>query len=371
MSHRDAQNALLPFLLPSVRLSLVSDDRDRVYGMLALLPDGLSSTITPSYSLSVGTIYVHFTKALMQMTDRLDLVFSECLCLEDPSLSSWAIDFRSGRDFNEGSISSKLAADAGAHHEARFLETGNILLCKGFQVDVVDGICHTYTETITICQPSQTSSVYQDAIDLKTALLRVLMYDPTYELQQRVTLFDVPRFGSDEPEASLLEEMDLRGWTEFFRNPQTVVFQRHRLKVGDLNLLGVEFEDLVPHEISHCQDSSQAERDMNKYSSRSIITTNSSCVGATSIRVQHGYLIYVILGSSWPVALRPKGRYFEITGLCYVDGLMRGEGMEMLGRGDLFRRGHSNLLKLPPATQFHFCIILYLSPPRGRVRTNV
>ena len=61
------------------------------------------------------------------------------------------------------------------------------------------------------------------------------MFDPTYEPQQGVPLFAVPWFGSDEPEASLLEEMDWRGWTEF-SGIQTAIFQLRRLKIGDFNI---------------------------------------------------------------------------------------------------------------------------------------
>jgi len=63
------QQGLLPrHLLPILdigRRCLVSDDRDRVYGMLALLPPELSAHIMPDYTKGVGEVYASFAKAMI------------------------------------------------------------------------------------------------------------------------------------------------------------------------------------------------------------------------------------------------------------------------------------------------------------------
>lgn len=43
--------------------------------------------------------------------------------------------------------------------------------------------------------------------------------------------------------------------------------------------------------------------------------------------------IYIIVGCSMPVVLRPVGKLHVVVGECYVDGFMKGEAMVSLDGG--------------------------------------
>jgi hypothetical protein len=55
--------------------------------------------------------------------------------------------------------------------------------------------------------------------------------------------------------------------------------------------------------------------------------------------VQRGDRVYVLLGCSLPVILRPWGegneKLFKLVGECYMHSIMHGEAFEWLERGDL------------------------------------
>ena len=50
---------------------------------------------------------------------------------------------------------------------------------------------------------------------------------------------------------------------------------------------------------------------------------------------QPGDIVCVLFGGKLPFCLRPLGDRYLLVGECYVHGLMNGEAMEMMERGNL------------------------------------
>src|SRR3569623_889698 len=50
------------------------DDRDRIYGLLALLPNDISSAMKPDYELPEPKVYEHFSRAVIRSTKSLDFI---------------------------------------------------------------------------------------------------------------------------------------------------------------------------------------------------------------------------------------------------------------------------------------------------------
>jgi hypothetical protein len=125
-----------------------------------------------------------------------------------------------------------------------------------------------------------------------------------------------------------MEELNHKGWTDVFRHRRVILFQEFRLGLRDWNLWETKFENLFPHEISECPDHYQL-----IWNVRPLITCESGRVGAGTMHVRHGDLIYVIPGCRLPVLLRPKDHHYRIIGLAFVDGMMLGEGMDALDSG--------------------------------------
>lgn len=71
----------------------VTDERDRVYGILGLVPDKISSLIVPSYTKSVEEAYRDLSKALIEATGCFDESFGGSI-MDNSNLASWAIDIR-------------------------------------------------------------------------------------------------------------------------------------------------------------------------------------------------------------------------------------------------------------------------------------
>lgn len=76
-----------------------SDQRDRVYGLLGMMPEGLRQKLRPDYTLSVDDVYTLATVAQIEFFQRLDLL-AECglagrpYLLRSANLPSWVPDWR-------------------------------------------------------------------------------------------------------------------------------------------------------------------------------------------------------------------------------------------------------------------------------------
>ncbi|XMA09243.1 hypothetical protein WAI453_002034 [Rhynchosporium graminicola] len=67
-----------------------------------------------------------------------------------------------------------------------------------------------------------------------------------------------------------------------------------------------------------------------------IFTTEEGYIGKFfRENVQAGDIVCVMLGGPAPIPLRPEGTQFEFLGDIYVDGIMYGEAIEALERGDI------------------------------------
>lgn len=60
-----AEEAPLLPILDVARRCLVTDDRDRVYGMLGMMPVKIANLVTPDYSQDVATVYARFARSFI------------------------------------------------------------------------------------------------------------------------------------------------------------------------------------------------------------------------------------------------------------------------------------------------------------------
>jgi hypothetical protein len=67
---------------------------------------------------------------------------------------------------------------------------------------------------------------------------------------------------------------------------------------------------------------------------RRLITTTKGFLGAAAPETQQDDVVCVLLGCSCPLVLRPHGKSFKIVKPCYLHGIMEGEVMAWLVRGD-------------------------------------
>jgi hypothetical protein len=130
------------------RTKLAADPRDKVFGILGLLPQEIRDQFPPNYSLSVKDVYTNVVDFLLTSTGRLDVICEAIhypLHLSPIRLPSWVPDWshlpqremlRRSYNFN-----------ADSHTKARFrylddklnpMETpGNVIEITGIKLDAI------------------------------------------------------------------------------------------------------------------------------------------------------------------------------------------------------------------------------------------
>lgn len=67
---------------------------------------------------------------------------------------------------------------------------------------------------------------------------------------------------------------------------------------------------------------------------RKFFRTKDGYYGLGSSIIEEGDLVCVLLGGVTPFILRPDGDHYNLVGECYVHGLMHGEAIEMMEKGE-------------------------------------
>jgi hypothetical protein len=70
-----------------------------------------------------------------------------------------------------------------------------------------------------------------------------------------------------------------------------------------------------------------------------LFTTHKGLVGRAPLSSQPGDLVCVLAGCWVPLILRPQGESFKVIGACYAHGVMEGEAIEMLFKGNVKLEG--------------------------------
>ena len=182
LSHAEASGQDHPdltSLLKASRFSEQKDPRDKIYGVLGLMSPSIQAHIQPDYKHSILCVYSNFTKTVINTTGKLDIICQSRVDVSQSSeFPSWIPDWR---------------CDVGVSHElhlwtpfeacgtssaiVQFKDQGR-LSCKGFKIDIVDGIGCTCWNLDSpyhdIVQPSQTQNPYDGIQAVEAALWRTL-----------------------------------------------------------------------------------------------------------------------------------------------------------------------------------------------------
>jgi hypothetical protein len=344
-----------------------TDPRDRIYGLLGLLPNNISSRIHPNYSVSELEVYRSFSKTLFEASSSFDDIFRGTDAT-DAANTSWTIalrDFSSNRVINgqadkfsnnytkllehsRTALSKVLKKLDGNEQYAvevpyRFSKDGLTLTVLAIQVDTVAGISGSparWANPGTVLnvpwKQSQGGLQPRDDTNEREALLRVLTANPECEDRQSETLLDIPFFDSYEPSATMIQQFRSNGWEKVLRSKLFHIFHVFRIQKRNFKLFGGKaFRDFFPATIGPCNEKAilEALEDTKKAAESTFITTERGHLGSTAVAVAEGDRVCVILGCSYPVLLRPDGDHFRVVGECYVDGYMEGQGIEYAVNG--------------------------------------
>jgi hypothetical protein len=319
-----------------------TDPRDKVYGLLALVTKDLAARIQPSYALENGIndVYTSFAKACFLEEGNLNSLARVQTSRTRPlNLPSWAFDLSTGATTTLMLTRHQSHAANGKRISVpQFSEDGNLMLADGVFVDTIATLAmalhHGNTEvwepTDPPIDPTTTDTgPYLFPVDenSKLALARCLSNNSNYEFSQGSSLLDVPWVPVDEMprirnglvSTSLIVQM--LHPNAFF--PIHGVPLRHYFSTTD---------ELCPDpEAFH--ETGRVARGVG--ADRRLCTTKSGLIGMAPKYAKLGDRVAVMTGCDMPFVLRPKGEHYEFIGAAFVEGLMKGEAIERVERGEL------------------------------------
>ncbi|KPM46325.1 hypothetical protein AK830_g28 [Neonectria ditissima] len=378
------------------RESYSTDLRDKVYGLLALLPQQIALQIKPSYeeTWTWQDTWTDFSRICIEYEQRLDII-GACTNPQGgaSNLPSWAFDLTPPRPRIEGTEHSTEAsgnsleglvsfsparsrriesfADQGLEAPFHFSDNGRILRCVGILIDTV-GILATESDRAMPIFEQQTDTSSPVCFETtKLSLARVMMGNSKYQFSDGPSILDVPYLDRNQIQLQVIhDEFERMKWdpelilrTKDFHvfmskwvertiseaGGKRVPWKACFLSTGFFNswheeivpfqgfmIGGRPLRDYFDSQDEFCQDWRQFQFSMLGFGGamrgRRLFTTEKGRLGSITKRAICGDRVAVLSGCNVPVVLRPKGDGYELVGSCFVDGLMNGESQGILER---------------------------------------
>lgn len=355
---------------------------DKVFGLLAILPDGIGARMEQYHDYPTEEVFIEFSKAIIGATENLDVIFMKSRTQK--MTPSWATDWQLSPDrvsllhdwhiygykrFDQAyenleemiETARQSRADGSWESGFGFLENSSVLQCSGIKIGTVDGVAtamggfgefnYTLEEPI---QPESQPNPYGDEVATRRALVHTLFANPIWGDKQEAALFQIPwiterpypstltlQFSRDEGwQQTALRLQNELGWEFMLRYGNFYSFEMFRMALGPFQLAGRPFHDYFDGEVAECTiPHDRVYLDLAKvvggHLGRRLITLETGHFGLAPNTVKRGDGVYVLLGCSTPVVLRSLTgtSHFEVVGECYVEGFARGEAIEGLDDG--------------------------------------
>jgi hypothetical protein len=308
---------------------LATDSRDQLYSLLGLMDPSIVANVRPDYTASIQSVYMSFAETMIRTTGGLE-VLRHCDPLEKQELPSWVPDWRL-----EPTTESMILS-TGIFHTSRSLpavvslsDSDNNLTCRGFKFDTFDGFGCRWTKgwkADSVVQPVNNANPYGDDDDVRAALWKTVTAGRKSEhpgcdfscLLATPALKDAPLDGYET--LSTISQSDICDWCvkSFSGN--------YDFKICGKPLRGFLPTSISPEDIDPVVlREALMQRDRVNVN-RLMIMTTKGYLGMALDAVRAGDCIFVLLGCSMPMVLRPvdDGRY-RVVGEIYVHGIMEGE----------------------------------------------
>lgn len=354
----------------------VTDQKDRVYGILGIGDISSLAKIKPDYHLSLQEVYTDFSKNLLARgdLDTLRLVYSSVAeinrgrtpdtvphalthpiiepiatymytkgksrivasdCTHD--LSSWVVCWACPRG-PTAQLLGRYHVAAGEPKSNVVFEGDNILKTNGVLFDNVISLSSFHATESNSKFPFNGKpgpSFYGDITATKEALWRTLVGDAT-------------RDGAWAPQSySLLLKAEI--WEDGVAGVQFNNFGLHnfmarnaKLSVFEHTLKELVFGTSRPFSNRHRRlyNPSEIVREALSWATnvmawRRLITTEKGYLGLAIAATEPDDRICILVGCKTPLVLRPRGAYFQVIGECYIHGIMRGEIAKDIREGRL------------------------------------
>ncbi|KAK4445233.1 HET-domain-containing protein [Podospora aff. communis PSN243] len=334
-----------------------TNPRDKIYGLLALMPNDLTQHIHPDYTAPVADVYASFARLTIEQTKSLEIL--RMVAPPKPtstlSLPSWIPDFTTPHELcSLGSVPHR--ASGTTTPTVSFPSSSSSITTRGLLIDTIDGLGCEWSNgwPASTCLPSPPSAQrnpYGTFSGAKDALWRTLVsnrsvyttaLEEDYSLLLSVPAIDkAAKSGTHlSPDLLDLAKSHLLSYcVRAFEGNKEFTLAGHKL--GDFFDVEPDFERIGSKEVLPSLRHALNARDRINLYRRLFTTAECGFVGVGMQEVKKGDVVAVLYGFSMPVVLRGdgegKGRW-RVVGECYVHGLMEGEGLGMLERGEAGER---------------------------------
>jgi SpoVK/Ycf46/Vps4 family AAA+-type ATPase len=350
------------------RASQATDPRDKLYGMLALLPHDIAKCVKPDYKASSdeATIFVKFSRDIYQAERSLDILARGGNVVKRPGMPTWALDLARNTEQEEPH---GITMDKARHRRYRanhgltklpfnFKESGRLLCCQGVIVDTVQTVQSLSTSTDDFQSSTQSiqkqSSAYADPA---SALCCVLMNDEDLKLRAGdASILDIPWMSSvsskvcteipGDSQVSPGEQHEIHStepvaWHELYRRTGFAsIFYSHLAPNGDFDIAGQPLKSYFKPENDSgmCCDPVAYRAILfvvgaNLLRDR-IFTTTGGRTGTAPRTTRPGDKVVILCNCDKPMVLRQFDQSYQVVGSCFVDGLMKGETVGLTGNAE-------------------------------------
>lgn len=343
--------------------SQCKDPRDKVYGILALVPSSIASQVKVSYELSntVYDTYRGFTSIILKTEGNLNLLGQFRRSMSSPrALESWALDLNSSVPPEFGlakDVHSYIGEPSSNQHLAGCsftIRSDNTLICQGVIVDTINVlgavkiVSHEIVDATTLVEPLQYRDI-DDTVpcnnqDLRLSIARVLLQDSSYEFSaDHLSPLDIPWLELDNVDRDgnvMLNTNEQTKYHEFTEaeykwsrlytvTPISVLFRAHFYDNAEMEIGGRPLKDSFKSEDDFCENPKSAmetaQHMLQSLKYRRLFVSSSGRLGIAPAQMQMDDIIVVLSSCNSPLVLRPRGDDYELIGSCYIDGLMNGE----------------------------------------------
>ncbi|OHF00493.1 heterokaryon incompatibility protein [Colletotrichum orchidophilum] len=321
----------LGLLLMIGRMAGSLDLRDRLYGLMGMIPEYVAKHIEPDYTRSVEDVFSDFASALITGFESFDIVLTGTT-ESTLTLPSWVPDLTSpwdpylwGTDCN---------ASWGQKADFRLEKDGKVLITRGYLVDVVDGLAPF------LGWKHGGLGVWQDAVqpasvempsDPKAAIVRTLHRAAIYDCGSGTTILDIPWLESLSPDDPDIMSLEKRGWGKVLRHANLNDLTQFRKQVNaHFQPWGRKFKDFFPRvqDVGDCTDPKPFLESLDKHVGivYPVFTTENGLFGTAILqKIRKGDSVFIVPGCSAPIIMRHENEGWQVVSQCFVDGLMRGE----------------------------------------------
>ncbi|KAE9378715.1 HET-domain-containing protein [Stipitochalara longipes BDJ] len=358
----------LGVVLDLCRKATVTDPRDKIYGILGLLPHNIATSISPDYTLSHEQVFYQFARTLLQEESRLETILSWCRFGENSVMSSWIPDWTTPFSRNHIQWLRRRSAAGFSTAQCSISEDTRYLNCRGFLFDSIYSVSGSLSENLPYCTetPKRSNQIHQltnnnlqklydDEKSLHATLWRTLRQDHPFRRDIRKTCLDIAWIDWDVLESDPRRYDYLRCET-ITSNVSWETFESFRQTNADFDVCGIKFKDFFPgmdhwssfwmkdesKDTEHAELAGQMASDMHlivlALTGRRLATTAAGYLGMVPEEAMKDDVIAVLYGCNFPVVLRPCGDRYLFIGEGYVDGVMDGELMEAQARGEYQER---------------------------------